>query len=275
MKKIMMIFAMASLSLHVLAQEDMTMESEGESLTMGQKHSVSTNSFWNNWFVQAGVADVAFWGNQEKGAGLSGSPFKGFRSRVGFSLALGKWFTPGIGLRTKFDGVWGRTVVGADKEVNKSRYWTLNEQVLLNLSNMLYGYNADRLYNFIPYVGASWGRNTTYHTKSLGMNFGLLNSFRVSRRLSVDLDLCYGIHEPGFDGVSAPLVAGGDVADRRDKTLHLEFGISYRLGRTNWNKTPDVEGMRVMQQSEIDALNAQIQDLQMENEELREQSKQK
>ena len=65
------------------------------------KHSVATNSFWSNWFIQVGVDWNAWYSGQEHGLGLDRSPFKKFRSNPGASIAIGKWFTPGIGLRTK------------------------------------------------------------------------------------------------------------------------------------------------------------------------------
>ena len=123
---------MASVSMSSMAQ-DVT--------TTTEKYSVATNSFWSNWFVQANVAGSAFWGKQEEGNDFSKSPFKGVRNNLGFSVAVGKWFTPGLGLRTKFNGAWGRTVVSEDKKTNANKYWTLNEQILFNLSNMFCGYN--------------------------------------------------------------------------------------------------------------------------------------
>ena len=53
--------------------------------------------------------------------------------------------------------------------------------VMLNLSNMLCGYNEDRVYSFIPYVGAGFvhtGKGPGYD--ELGINAGLINRFRLS-----------------------------------------------------------------------------------------------
>ena len=104
MKKLLMGLAFAGISVASMAQNTETAVPE-------MKYSVATNSFWSNWFVQANVVGTAFYSNQERGWDLDKSPFKGFRNNLGFSVALGKWFTPGLGLRTKFNGVWGRTVM--------------------------------------------------------------------------------------------------------------------------------------------------------------------
>ncbi|HCE47134.1 MAG TPA: cell envelope biogenesis protein OmpA, partial [Prevotellaceae bacterium] len=79
-----------------------------------KKYSVATNSFWSNWFITAGGSYNVFYSDQEVGEGFAKSPFKDFRRNWGFGIGLGKWFTPGIGLRTKFQGVWGKSVVSED-----------------------------------------------------------------------------------------------------------------------------------------------------------------
>ena len=152
-----------------------------------EKYSVATNSFWSNWFVQVGADWNAFYSNQEHGQGLSRSPFKDFRSTPGFSVAIGKWFTPGLGLRTKFSGVWGRTVVDENKHSN--HIWTLNENVLFNLSNMLYGYNPNRVWNFVPFVGAGINRNCCADRYAMNLSAGILNTFRVSKHVGVHFEL--------------------------------------------------------------------------------------
>ena len=115
MRKIIMILAFASVSLTIMAQDEVAEE----------KHLVSTNSFWANWYVQANFAATSFWGSQEDKGISFGQLTKDYRTNLGFSLAIGKWFTPGIGLRTKFNGVWGRSVISEDKATNANKYWTL------------------------------------------------------------------------------------------------------------------------------------------------------
>lgn len=232
-----------------------------------EKHSVATNSFWANWFVQGNVVATSFWGSQENSVLKFSKVAKDYRTNLGFSLALGKWFTPGLGLRTKFNGVWGRTVVSEDKELNASKYWTLSQQALFNLSNMLMGYNENRTWNFIPYVGGGLGRNMSYNTYALGLTAGLLNTFRVSPRVAVNLDINYGLYGARFDGIEQH-----DDSRRlfktRDRNLGVEVGLTYRLGKSSWMKTPDLDAMQALTQSEIDALNAQLADLMAENDRL-------
>ena len=255
MKKFLMVLALASVSVAGMAQETT------------EKYSVATNSFWSNWFIQANVAGTAFYSSQENNLNLSNSPLKGFRNNLGASVAIGKWFTPGLGLRTKVNGVWGRTVNGDDKKANASKYWQANEQVLFNLSNMLCGYNPDRVWNFIPYAGAGIGRNMTYNSYAMGLQAGLLNEFRLSRKFALNLDLSFGMHEPDFDG-NGIANASSRSPKSKDRDLNLEIGLTYNLGKATWNKVPDVDAINALHQSQLDALNAQLADANAENDRL-------
>ena len=227
-----------------------------------EKYSVSTNSFWSNWFIQVNAVGTSFFDNGEKW----GSPFKDYRTNLGASVAIGKWFTPGIGLRTKVTGIWGRDILGTDKTQNAMKYWQANEQVLLNLSNMLCGYNETRVWNFIPYFGGGLARNMSWDQYSFGLNFGILNTWRLSKRVRVNLDLSLGTHEVDF-------VAGSNneknlkryLLENKDRDLNVEIGLTFNLGKGTWNKTPDVEAIKALSQGQIDALNAQLSDAQAEN----------
>ena len=220
-----------------------------------EKYSVATNSFWSNWFVQVGADWNAFYSNQEHGQGLSRSPFKDFRSTPGFSVAIGKWFTPGLGLRTKFSGVWGRTVVDENKHSN--HIWTLNENVLFNLSNMLYGYNPNRVWNFVPFVGAGINRNCCADRYAMNLSAGILNTFRVSKHVGVHFELGWNYAEQDLDAVPAD-GKGGRIWEGKDNKLYAELGLTFNLGKASWDKTPDVDAIKALSQAQIDALNAQL-----------------
>jgi len=254
MKKLLMVLAFAGVSVASMAQEAVPTE----------KYSVSTNSFWSNWFVQANAVGTSFWGSQENQAFKFDKLFKGYRTNLGFSVAVGKWFTPGIGLRTKFTGIWGRSVISEDKSTNANKYWVVNEQVLFNLSNLLCGYNENRVWNFVPYVGAGVGRNMSYNTYAMNLNAGILNMFRISKKVAINLDINYGLFEPRFDGFPAHGTSKHSFKNM-DRTINVEVGLTYNLGKATWNKTPDVEAIKALSQGQIDALNAQLADANAEN----------
>ena len=253
MKKLLIVLAMCGLTMGASAQETTT--------DPVQKYSVATNSFWSNWFIQVGADWNAYYSNEEHGQGLSHSPFKGFRAVPGFSVAVGKWFTPGLGLRTKFQGVWGRQVYD---DVKHTRHmWTLNENVLFNLSNMLYGYNPERVWNFVPFLGGGINRNCSDNNYAMNLSFGILNTFRVSNKVGINFELGWNYAEEDFDGISAG--KGSRIWEGKDNRLYAELGLTFNLGKATWEKTPDVDAIKALSQSQIDALNAQLNDANSEN----------
>ena len=257
MKKFLIVLALASVSLTSMAQD--------EEPTL--KYSVATNSFWSNWFVQANFAYSAFYSNEEKHEGFSKSPLKDFRRGLGFSVAIGKWFTPGIGLRTKFNAMDGKSVLTTDADKNKIKYWNLQEQALLNLSNLLCGYNESRVWNFIPYFGVGIARNCSYNTYELVGSAGILNTFKVSKRVAINLDLGYNLCGDDFEGEGN--VWGRNLDAAHDRWFTAEVGLTLNLGKATWNKVPDVDAIKALSQSQIDALKAQLADANAENDRLK------
>lgn len=261
MKKLIMGLALATCAMTGFAQEDLP----------EQKYSVATNSFFSNWFVQVGADWNAFYSNEEHGLGLSHSPFKKFRANPGASIALGKWFTPGIGLRTKFQGIWGKAVVNDQTKGNHNKYLIINEQVLFNLSNLFCGYNPNRVWNVIPFVGAGLGRNMSDNINVVDLNVGLQSSWRLGKKVDVYVEAGWNRLGQAFDGVTA--VKGSSnydgVWERKDNNLYAEVGFTFRLGKSGWSKTPDVEALNALNQSQLDALNSQLEDANAENERLR------
>ncbi len=258
MKKLLIALAFAGFSLSSQAQEtaDPTL-----------KYSVATNSFWSNWFVQGNFTWTAFYSNEEKGMGWTKNPFKDFRRDMGFSVAIGKWFTPGIGLRTKFNGVWGKDVPkeNAENTCKHNHYWNIQEQALLNLSNLFFGYNPTRVWNLSPFAGVGVVRNMSLNTYELAASAGLLSQWRLTNRLQLNLELQYNIMGDDFEGVDEPTPLGGHKTKNHDQIVSAEIGLTYNLGHNTWNKVPDVDAIKALSQSQIDALNAQLNDANAEN----------
>lgn len=248
MKKLLIVLAFAGVSMTSMAQDaDPVL-----------KHSVATNSFWSNWFIQGGAQWSAFYTSAEHGLGLSRSPFKSFRSNPQASIAIGKWFTPGIGLRTKVSGIWGKA------NDQSFKYWNAQEQVLFNLSNMLCGYNPDRVWNVVPFAGAGFARNCDAKTYAMALSVGLLNQFYVSRKVAINLELGWNRYENDF--MSTNIVNNGERGwDSHDNSLYAEVGLTVNLGKATWNKVPDVDAIKALSQAQIDALNAQLNDANAEN----------
>lgn len=241
---------------------------------IANKSSVATNSFWNNWFVQAGFDWNMWYSDQEHGHDLTKSPFKGFRSVPGVSVAVGKWFTPGLGLRLKAQGIWGRRVDSDNglqgEEKAGTKYWLFNGDALFNLSNMIVGYNPKRVWNLIPFFGAGIGRNMNEDFYGMDLRVGILNEFRVSKAAAINLELGWNRIEGDIDG-SGSGTGRGWVS--HDNNLYAEVGLTYSLGKKTWDVTPDVDAINAEHQAAVDALNAKLRDAENENANLRTQLK--
>lgn len=253
MKKFLIMLAIAGVSLTSMAQE---------TETTTEKYSVATNSFWSNWFVQGGVQWTAFYSSLEHGFDTSNNPLKSFRSNPQASVAIGKWFTPGLGLRTKVSGIWGKA------NGDSFKYWNAQEQVLFNLSNMFCGYNPKRVYNCIPFAGAGFARNMSSDMYAMGMSIGLLNEFNINKRVAINLELGWNCLENDFYS-EGHANNGPRGWDSHDNYLYAELGLTLNIGKTGWAKVPDVDAIKALSQSQIDALNAQLADSKSENERLK------
>lgn len=254
MKKLLAVLAFASISLSGFAQEAAPVE----------KYSVATNSFWSNWFVQGGVNWNAWYQSAEHGMGHGKNPFKSFRSNPGIALAVGKWFTPGIGLRTKVQGVWGKR----PSDGTSNKYWVVNEHVMFNVTNMLMGYNESRIWDIVPFAGVGIGRSMTHNNYAWDASAGIQIPVKVAKKLSVYVEGGWNCFSPGIDGCAGN--PGGHRGwDKRDNNLYAEVGVSYNLGKGTWKKVPDVDAINALHQSELDALNAKLNDANAENDRLK------
>lgn len=245
-----------------------------------QKYSVATNSFWANWFVQVGGQFNAAYTNEEQLGNKN--PFSVDRGTFGFEVAVGKWFTPVIGLRTKFQGIWSKAVVDDDNH-HAYKYWGIQEDVMFNLSNAFCGYNEKRFWNIAPYVGIGYMQrmkstddaNAKYAYREPSYNVGIYNSFRINRRLAAYLDVWALAAEGSFDANNGEGKTDWRTHEKThcrywDKMVGVSVGLNVNLGKTiGWNKVPDVDALMAMNKEQLDALNASLKEQQDENARLR------
>lgn len=254
MKKGLLLILLVATSVCLPAQENGKKE--------GKAYSVETNRFGANWFISGGVGAQMFFGDNDGEADF------GKRIAPALDIAVGKWFTPGIGLRFAYNGLQakGAAPYAGDAYVKGGTYsngyykqkWNManfHGDVLFNLSNMICGYNEDRLYSFIPYVGAgvahSWSEpNAT----SLGLNAGLINRFRLTSALDLNVELRGLLMKDAFGGVSKEAMGGVTV------------GVTYKFKKRGWNATPTVP---MVPESQLVDLRDRVNNLKGENESLK------
>ena len=238
------------------------------------KYSVATNSFWSNWFIQVGGDYNIWYSNQEHGRRLDNGGNYNFLSKqrrsFGGSVAIGKWFTPGIGLRTKLQGFNSKKIGAVG--VTSQHFWSLNEQIMFNLSNLFMGYNPERVWNISPFIGGGMARNMSVNRYVMQLSAGINSSWRLCRNLDLYAEAGWTRMEDNFDGNEMAQLSNthyGRGWEDKDNHLYAEIGLTFKLGKATWNKTPDVDAIKALSQSQIDALNSQLNDLNAENGKLR------
>lgn len=264
MKKFVIGAALLGMSMTAFAQQaDPTM-----------KYSVATNSFWSNWFIQVGGDYNIWYSNQEHGRHLDNGGDFDFLSKqrrsFGGSVAIGKWFTPGFGLRTKLQGFNSKKIGAVG--VTSQHFWSLNEQIMFNLSNLFMGYNPERVWNISPFIGGGMARNMSANRYVMQLSAGINSSWRLCRNLDLYAEAGWNRMEDNFDGNEMAQLANthhGRGWEDKDNHLYAEIGLTFKLGKATWNKTPDVDAIKALSQSQIDALNSQLNDLNTENGKLR------
>lgn len=264
MKKFVIGAALLGMSMTAFAQQaDPTM-----------KYSVATNSFWSNWFIQVGGDYNIWYSNQEHGRHLDNGGDFDFLSKqrrsFGGSVAIGKWFTPGIGLRTKLQGFNSKKIGAVG--VTSQHFWSLNEHIMFNLSNLFMGYNPERVWNVSPFIGGGMARNMSVNRYVMQLSAGINSSWRLCRNLDLYAEAGWNRMEDNFDGNEMAQLSNthhGRGWEDKDNHLYAEIGLTFKLGKATWNKTPDVDAIKALSQSQIDALNSQLNDLNAENGKLR------
>lgn len=260
MRKLLIVLAFAGVSVTSMAQDVPT-----------EKYSVATNSFWSNWFIQVGANWNAWYAGDKKehGHNLPSSPFKGFRSNPGAALAIGKWFTPGMGLRLKAQGIWGKDVNADYDGFSKgNKYWILNGHAMFNLSNMLCGYNENRVLNVIPFIGGGIGRSMSNDRYGMGLSGGLQVQFRVAKNFAIHVEGGYNRYENDIASPGASDV-GNRGWDSHTNNLYAELGLTFNLNKATWDKVPNVDALNADWQNRLDALNSQLRDANADNDRLR------
>lgn len=237
MKKILMSLALAGVSAAAIAQQKSVVVEEIDIIPLQDKYQVVTNRFWDNWFFSIGGGASVLFGDDDY--------VKSMDKRISptLNVAVGKWFTPGLGLRLQYSGLQARgysydkgtpyvrgTQMGDGYYKQRFDYMNLHGDVMFNLSALLLGYNPDRFYEAIPYLGAGFTHNYTKpHRQAFAMNAGLINRFRISNALDINLELSAMGVEDKFDGQR------GGKRDY-DAVLSATVGLTYRFPTRGWKR---------------------------------------
>lgn len=214
------------------------------------KYKVETNRFWDNWFVSAGGGVQVYFGDHDRQCSF------GDRLAPALDIAVGKWFTPGIGVRLMYSGLQAKGATkhpgdpnaesahgtghpvkggGAPHWLEKQKFdmGNFHADVLFNMSNLLFGYNANRIWNCSPYAGLGWARVwDSPNAKEVSANVGLLNSFRLSKALDANVEMRGMYVNDRFDGEG-----GGRFGEGM---WSLTVGVTYKFKNRGWDRSKTI-----------------------------------
>lgn len=259
-----MILAVAGISSVAVAQNS------GFENVPSEKYSVMTNKFWDNWFISAGVGAEMLIGNGDVHNSV------GDRISPTFNIALGKWFTPGLGLRLQYSGYeakgarkgFGSYAKGTPDASGyydqKFHYMNLHGDVLFNLNALFGGYNPKRVYEIIPYLGAGFTHSYSGVTKSqaFAVNGGIINKFRLSPALDLNVELSGMMAEGKFDREP------GGKHDF-DGVVSATVGLTYHFKQRGFVKPSAAKDL--ISEAELRDLRNRMNDLASENQSLKDQ----
>ena len=237
--------------------------------------NVEINSFWSNWFISAGGGAQIYFGDHDRQASF------GDRLSGALDIAVGKWFSPEIGVRLMYSGLSAKGATqkghlahstGVDLPgkggngywLEKSKFNFFNFQIdaMFNASNIIWGYNEKRVYNLSPYVGLGVMRVSDKPAETaIAGHFGLLNSFRLTSCLDLNLDIRGTLVNDDFDGEP-----GGR---KGEGLLTATLGLTYKFSPRGWNRGKNVI-RTVYNTAEIKAMQEKLRQMSEENARLQE-----
>ena len=212
---------------------------------------VLTNGIWDNWFVQAGL-DMSLM--NPYGCNFGKVIPKGMT--FGLNAALGKWFTPEYGLRVR--GQWDNGLIPnnglewvapADdpkKNYKKGGLAVISLDAMMNLTNIIAGYNPDRKWHTTWYVRAGIISQFVEGSASPVGGMGLEETYRLDDRWSLFGSLGYQVSTSEGMGYGH---TGMNVSAGSNGFFDIDFGVRYDLGQVvGWNKPNKVHGSGFMVQ---------------------------
>ena len=207
----------------------------GRSHTGG--HSVSTNGFWDNWFVQVG-ADMSL----QNPYGCNFAHVFPNGKTFGLNAAAGKWFTPEFGLRGRVNwenGLienkslkWLPPTDDPSENFDEHGYGMLTLDALLNFTNIIAGYEPDRHWHTSAYVRAGLLSQFALDSRSPVMGAGIEQTYRLNDGVSLFADLGYQV----TTSESSASMTGMEVGKGSNGFFNIDLGVTIDLGERAWKR---------------------------------------
>ena len=146
-----------------------------------------------NWFVSLSGGASAFLGTPLGCEDLFG------RLKPSYTIGVGKWFTPSVGVRVNYSGLHFK-----DSQLSTQEYHHVHADLMWNLLGNRYA----------------------------TISYGIQGQYRISRRVSVLMELSGTTTFQDFDGY-------GKANHLGDHMLSLTAGFSFNIGKVGWKRAVD------------------------------------
>ena len=191
------------------------------------------NLFREHWDLAVGLTGTSFYSNQENGE-VSGGLMGSKRSKFGLSASAAYWWSKSFALRTKVSGLWGKSYHPEFNVMDDNRYFGVREEFMVDVPNIVIGYDKGRVWDVSPYVGIGFSRNFTDNKNAFGGSFGVNASLKLNNSLKWFLDCSYYVSFGDMDNISVSEYRKN--FGKHDRVVSLETGIAVSLGKGR--KTP-------------------------------------
>lgn len=272
MKKLVITLALVLTAGTMFAQDD-------NQASRQRWRNFETNKFTDNWELSAGAGVQTFYNMTDGDLNPQGF---GKDLTLAVDAALGKWITPIVGFRLGFTGLnWTNYVAdGSDDGIeNKIKYFDVHADVMLNLTNWVCHYKADRFYNLIFFAGVGYGQSwideqngveadDPDHNNEWLVPVGFINRFRLCDRWTFNIELRDQIVRNGFDnGQNVPGYLGNSDFS---SILSATAGFTWKFSHKNdFNKYEPID--KSLYDNRISSLEKDLQAAQDQNAEYQKQ----
>lgn len=257
MKKSLLLAAIGLLSITANAQTE--------------EHGFYSNKFFDNWYIGLNGGAATKTTHQPDKISINWNA----------GLRVGKWLTPSFGLAAEGNfyftnkangmsvGQWINANYGENLEKENTRYWTAGILATLNINNCFWGYTGQpRKFEAILVTGIYWGQNTsTNHTiknminHKIGCDFTY--NFGKNREWAVYAEPAIIFNIAGVQADEYSLGYQSVQYHSNASFLQLNFGVNYKFKTSNG--AHNFLNVQPCDQSEIDGLNAEINNLRARN----------
>lgn len=196
-------------------------------LSAQTKEKYVSESWKDNFFVSVGVGGQVCVNPDNSDYGL------GHAITPNLAFSFGKLFTPTWGVRAQVAGFWSTLyseyaspVAGQYEEIKNKAFGTVRFDAMYNVSNAIWGYNPDRLFNLSVFAGPGLTFAKTYGKQDevnalVNGSVGLQGAFNVHKNWDINIEA---------RGEVSPSIFGAKSSAHTDGAVSLLAGATYYFG---------------------------------------------